>query len=52
MIAVSASVQTDDAEALVRVMESLGRACAGLALDGLDIHLTALQFDPDVEGEP
>ncbi len=48
----SFSVQTDDAEQLVRAAEVMARAAAGLLLEGADVNLSLLHFDPDEEEHP
>jgi hypothetical protein len=52
-VVISATVVTDDPEHLVKAAEVLGRAAAGLGLEGIDVSLsiTTVPDDPD-EAEP
>ncbi len=51
MMDVTLRVQTDDHVCLVRAAEVMARAAAGLLLEGADVNLSLLHFDPD-EDDP
>lgn len=44
---VSASIYTSDPEAVARAAEVLGRAIAGLALDGINSSLNIIRIDDE-----
>lgn len=45
MIHVVTTVVTETPEELSRVMETMGRTCAGLALEGLAVQVVAVTAD-------
>lgn len=46
---VTATVHTDDPADVPRIMEALGRAVTGLALEGLFANISIGSFDPNEE---